>query len=746
MKKLFTLVALLTCFLGAKAETVVDVDYDLTTVTADNWQHGWVPENAAACLSFDSDGLHFTNETAANYWDIQFQPFPGVQNLDNDALYTITLKIKGSVAGTVHGFFSGSGNPGEIAVTTEWQTLTFEGCQNNPNDQYFKNSGSLLIQCGDYVGDWWISYVKITHEEKASQRPVEWIEQLTNGDAESAWPEWSLAKNDEGININWRGDRTGEICAWSIVRGKNIDPSQTPDEVKDPDGNIIPEGKPRPFPCDIEDDGTGNHVFVVHSTAADNQFADWQAWDNQFFIQSPKAWKSGTKVKIHFRYKAEKAAKAQTQIHRQNPSHYLFYQGIGDVDFTTEWQEFDNTITFSDSQAGGWSVAFNLNVDNKEPNTFYFDDLSWQVMKLDEGLFVASSNTTTGIEYDYDNAIQFEGPTDDGVYWATVGTEGKQDTWVNQLMISTVRGENAAFKGATIKPSGTIKGNDEDNWQDYTATAQYKIDLPAAGVWQIFISPETNQILFMMTQGEELVIKEPVEIVTNPAELVINGQERDFIKDDDHPDGTGAAWDNQFWIFANRTLNAGEETVVEFDYVASTEAKVSTQSHGLKNSGTATEYIHWAAIGDVNFAMNELHFTKDFTIPEEAAVKKDNGNEVLDNDGNPIKMQGIAFNMAEIKEACDYTIKNVRWYLKDESLNAENKTLENLIDAEGTANFWVKIGAGTDPYKYGTDPSGISSIVKNSIAPAATFNLAGQRVSKEYKGVVVKNGKKVVVK
>ena len=735
MKKLFTLVALMMCFLGAKAETIVDVDYDLTTVTADNWQHGWVPENAAACLSFDSDGLHFTNETAANSWDIQFQPFPGVQNLDNDALYTITLKIKGSVAGTVHGFFSGSGNPGEIAVTTEWQTLTFEGCQNNPNDQYFKNSGSLLIQCGDYVGDWWISYVKITHEEKASQRPVEWIEQLTNGDAETAWPEWSLAKNDEGVNINWRGDRTGEICAWSIVRGKNIDPSQEPDPVNDPDGNPIAEGKPRPFPCDIEDDGTGNHVFVVHSTAADNQYTDWQAWDNQFFIQSPKAWKSGTKVKIHFRYKAEKAAKAQTQIHRQNPSHYLFYQGIGDVDFTTEWQEFDNTITFSDSQAGGWSVAFNLNVDNKEPNTFYFDDLSWQVMKLDEGLFVASSNTTTGIEYDYDNAIQFEGPTDDGVYWATVGTEGKQDTWVNQLMISTVRGENAAFKGATIKPSGTIKGNDEDNWQDYTATAQYKIDLPAAGVWQIFISPETNQILFMMTEGEELVVKEPVDIIANSEVLEINGVERDWLASDDgNPKegedevGTGQTWDNQFFIAANRVLKGDEETVIEFDYVATLDAKTLTGTAATPGAYRKN------AFGDVDFTTTEQHFKADFKIP------------ASDWGGNPITdAQSISFDMAVIKAANNYTIKNVKWYLKGDE-NENGKTLENLIDATGTKNFWVKIGAGTDPYPYGTDPSGINNVVAKSNASTATYNLAGQRISKEYKGIVIKDGKKVVVK
>ena len=53
-------------------------------------------------------------------------------------------------------------------------------------------------------------------------------------------------------------------------------------------------------------------------------------------------------------------------------------------------------------------------------------------------------------------------------------------------------------------------------------------------------------------------------------------------------------------------------------------------------------------------------------------------------------MLSIVFNMAEIKAACTYTIKNVKWYLKDEDLNKENQTLENLINAEGTANFLVQ--------------------------------------------------------
>jgi hypothetical protein len=56
-------------------------------------------------------------------------------------------------------------------------------------------------------------------------------------------------------------------------------------------------------------------------------------------------------------------------------------------------------------------------------------------------------------------------------------------------------------------------------------------------------------------------------------------------------------------------------------------------------------------------------------------------------------MQSIAFNMAEIKGACDYYIKDVVWMTADH--------YETLIDVEGTKNFYVKEGAGTSPYEFG---------------------------------------------
>jgi hypothetical protein len=315
---------------------------------------------------------------------------------------------------------------------------------------------------------------------------------------------------------------------------------------------------------------------------------------------------------------------------------------------------------------------------------------------------------------------------------ATVGTKGKKDTWVNEVMISTVRGNDKAFKGATIKPSGSYIG--EDNWGDYVDGSNAKIKLPAAGVWTISIDVEGKQINFIQLEGD--AIKDPVDIVTNNEVFVINAVERDDLSDGTNQDGTpniregeggtGEAWDNQFWIAANRPLDAGEETVIEFKYVANKEAKTTTQLHKIGDDGKPCTYMHWNAIGDVTFTTEEQTFTKEFVVPAEG-----NG------------MSSITFNMAEIKEACDYTIKEVKWYLKN---GVEGKTMENLINATGTENFWVKIGAGTAPYQYGTDPSGINSVVYGNTASDAIYNLSGQRVSKAYKGIIVKNGKKYITK
>ena len=695
MKKLFTLIALVAFCLGAKAITVVDaeVDFskysDISEVQFASWRGS---EAAFARLSIQDGCLHFHSEEATDpSWDCQFFPIGGV-SADVGTVYTLHYKIKGTVAQNCSMLGFGQTPYGQFPITTEWVegTVDYEATSTD---------GNILMQCGDYVGDWDIAYLKITHEER-EQRPVTWENILVNGDAEGEYGE--------------------EPCAYSKEWGTEVGE----------------DGLPQPHVAYIESDG-GNKVFVSHAKAVeppllwDSDGEQWgtqhsagdpmpdNTWQNQFWINFPKAMKEGEQVKISFRYKASKVCTVSSQDHQETPGNYLGGGQVGNINFTTEWQTYEKTYS---SAGNAHSIAFNLGEGEnyKEDIDFYFDDLNVSLMVLDEGYFVASTNTESGlVDYDLDNATQFVYDEDLDAYTATVGTAGDEDSWVNEIMISTVRGNDKAFKAATLKVTEAVV-NDPETWINYVEGSNAKIKLPAAGVWAISINTEYEMMNFVKIEGEE--DKLPIEIVPNREVVVVNGLERDYTASEQPGDeeegiaaGTGQPWDNQFFIVANRPLAAGEETVIEFDYVATVDARTTTQCHAAPGA-----YLHWAAIGDVNFTTVEQSFSAPFTVPAEA-----------DN------MESIAFNMAEIKGACQYTIKNIVWKLADGT--------ESLIDMEGTRNFYVKEGANTNPHIFGEE-DGIGSIVVRPASNSVSYNLAGQRVTKGYKGIVVKSGKKYIAK
>ena len=727
MKKLFTLVALLACVLGAKAEWVEDYSLDYSTKSGfpfyvmsyvPEWVDGVMTDfgamynykaeadvaegdNVIADVTTDNGTVYKKIELAEPGWH-QYFIADGIPT-ELDGAYTVKALVKASEACTINVNMGWGWNAGEqasasVAIPTDWTEVEWE------YSGIGGTSCNLVAQPGTVTATIEWKWVTVSHNQKET-RPVTWQEWLTNdgqpivpgveteskwmGDAETAWDDAETRFDDQTKNYL--------ICAWSKEKGRNMNENDGWD----------------PFPADIEVDpkDPNNHVFVCHGQPATTE-GDASAWDNQFWIQSPKAWKAGDQVKIHFRYMASQdVSSTDTQIHHQNPSDYLIWHAIGNIAFTTEWQEFDGTMSIADDMASGWSIAFNLNSVVKDAVDFYFDDLSWQSMVLDEGYFVAASNAAKGIEYDFDNAIEFApDPDDESLIIATIGEVGKPDTWVNEAMISTVRGNDASYKSNTLKPSGNYIG--EDNWGEYTAGSLAKIKFPAAGAWKISLDTEGKQINIIKLDGEE--DQEPIEIVANPTEIVINALERDNTEAEQEG-GTGQPWDNQFWIVANRELSTGEATVVQFKYKAAKAAKSSTQCHADPGA-----YLHWAAIGDVNFTEEWQDFEATLTVAGEA-----NG------------MKSIAFNLAEIKDANDYYIKDVVWKTEDGT--------ESLINMTGAENFWVKVGAGTAPYQY--DPTAINGVVVNkNTGSAAIYNIAGQRVSKSYKGIVVKEGKKYLVK
>ena len=751
MKKLFTLVALLAMALGVNAqqwEEVYKIDYS-TLQGFPFYVMGYVPEwvngvmtdygadyryATQADLDGDGDakwkdgessvgttktsnGTEYQKVTGAGpYWH-QYIISADVPMLI-DETYKIKAVVKATEAVNANLQFGNWGSLKETAVAipqdTEFQEVEWEvtGCMYN-------GSGFICIQPGTSTATIEWQSLTVYHKMKENQRPKVWLEDIENGDAETPW-----TAEQEGIKFN-DTEKNFTICAWSKEKGHNLNEKDGWD--------------PFPAPIVTDPDNPNNHVFLVDGQPATTE-GDPSAWDNQFWIQSKHEWKSGTTLKIKFRYKCDYAngVKTNTQIHKQNPSDYLIWHAIGDITFTDQWQTFEIDLAIADDMAGGWSIAFNLNPEVKEAVKFYFDDLSWQYLKLDEGYFVSGINATTTTSYDnLDNAIEFE----EGEDWdgnnclvAIVGTPGDATTYVDQIMISTTRGDDQAFKGATLKPTEKFV---EEEWKEYTAATNAKIDLPGLGVWAVYLDVPYTSIAFKMLEGTPYEEKDPVEVFTYTEEITVNGKEREDLKDSKGQDGAitvreeaddpagvdvggdghnGETWDNQFFIKANHKLEKGTVTKLVFKYKASVaEAKTTTQCHG-ENPGA---YMHWAAIGDVVFTDEWQDFEKEFTVPNEA-------------DG----MWNIAFNMAEIKEACDYSIKDVQWYLYDASLDA-GLTPENLIS--GSTNFYKKEGAGTTPY------TGIENVtVKNVKTSNAIYNIAGQRVNKDYKGLVIKDGKKFV--
>ena len=119
--------------------------------------------------------------------------------------------------------------------------------------------------------------------------------------------------------------------------------------------------------------------LAVHAKAKEEQ-----AWDNQFWITfNDTPAKAGDSYECTMKVRAIKAGKASTQIHKDPnlfPDSYIFYVGIGDVEFTTDWETVTKTGTFA-ADAGSEpikSIAFNLN-ELADENTYFFASISLKI-------------------------------------------------------------------------------------------------------------------------------------------------------------------------------------------------------------------------------------------------------------------------------------------------------------------------------------------------------------------------------
>jgi hypothetical protein len=321
----------------------------------------------------------------------------------------ITLKIRaekngriGTQAHSAPGSFLDYNTFGEFDVTTEWKkyTLPASGKYTIAEGHATATMTTLALDLTTSTEEniFYFDDIKMEvrdHQEDQPQEGGGWFNFLPEGSLTNM--EMVLPCYDENaptLVTNFNA-REGAIATKGVknenhkanlvedpVRGKVLTLQsigynakhevKTQVEVKDEEGNPVLDEEGNPT---YTEEISYVDIFIRENgdTVKKNDGSlGVEDWATQFFASCPHEFKPGDKMKVHFFYRADKAATVNTQIHH-GPGAYAFYQMLGDLNFTEEWQEFDQEVQVNTSNdAHGTTLAFNCNV-LKEVNNYYFD-------------------------------------------------------------------------------------------------------------------------------------------------------------------------------------------------------------------------------------------------------------------------------------------------------------------------------------------------------------------------------------
>ena len=337
-----------------------------------------------------------------------------------------------------------------------------------------------------------------------------------------------------------------------------------------------------------------NHAIVVEvrsegdARAAGNATLDngnFASWDSQFFITfgEDQVLEATDQIRLTMKVKADEAANGvETQSHAAAGA-YLHWFGVGNVNFTTDWTDFDSGwVTVGDknawgqAQAGMYTIAFNLAKGIR--NRYFFDDIRVEVKR--------------------------------------------HDKWNDDNILT-----NGRLNGEDMKCFSVAE------WLD-------GVKIPADPN-----KPGNARRVVDLTDPDNMCIE------------VISRNEAD------EPEGKALdAWDTQFFITLPEALKAGDKYQLEMRVRADKPAKASTQSHD-----GPSQYLHYIAVGDVNFTTEWTTFK----------------SQVVTVSGAMVNMRSIAFNLAELKEANKYYFDDIKITLEKAPVVTKWKNIMVNGDLEG---------------------------------------------------------------
>ena len=251
------------------------------------------------------------------------------------------------------------------------------------------------------------------------------------------------------------------------------------------------------------------------------------------------------------------------------------------------------------------------------------------------------------------------------MHWAAIGNPSFKTEWSTWEASGTIPAEGNGGRTIAFNLNDFASAN---KW--YLDNVSFKIN----GVEQIvngtFDDPNVNENFFAKEYAKD-------KAAINPATIVDKYEQKIWVeipKTQDIPrtcvvvesdDMVEQPWDTQFWLyFPDTPMKEGDSWEVSMEVRADKDASSGTQTH-VGPGG----YIHWAAIGTVNFTTEWETYTASGTV-----------------DGSMNTGDAIAFNLNDFPNANRYYFDNISFKLNGQ----EVITNGNCDDLSGNANFIAK--------------------------------------------------------
>ncbi len=602
---------------------------------------------------------------------------------------------------------------------TEWKTYegtctVGAGMANNGNGGGFLsiafNLSTLSKKTDQSDGIEVTYYFDNIYVTKMIPKEIQWTSNLIpNGDCE-ADADFGFIKTDF-----WRDEHEGNVFSF-VGREPGM-----------PENPCIENG--------VGVDGTRG--VAVHSVAdAVNEY------DTQFFITSTHKFQEGEHVIIKFDYKSDDDANVTVQWHAL-PGDYIDWQGPGEngngINFTSQWQHYEKEIVISSAASGGGTcqtLAFNLNENKTLATTFYFDNIE---MYIDRDF--ASDEDWTLIEK------VIAGPPAPQATWTVAGNflanQWNPEDATNDMTLSEDGSYTLVVKDVTLEKGANyeFKVVKDHAWDEAYPSENYVFNVEETAIYTVTITFNAE------TQAINVTTEKTGDVTVIPeATWTVAGN---FLGSSWNPEDASndMTLEGDLYTLVKTDVTLEKGTSYEFKVVKDHAWTVAYPSNNY--TFTVDETGIYTVTVTFNAETQEINVTTVKTgeagpVEHTYSVMGTLGGDswTVDNDMTKgedgiytITFEDVAAGNYEFKVRVDH----------DWSVSYPGSNYQLTVDQDGSKVVITFNEETKEVNATVTAPTGIANI-KAEAAQGKLYNVAGQKVSANYKGIVIVNGKKVLMK